>query len=180
MNIYFNYGGDYLYRDYVLNGDHPGWLRHPLAQRCRAAMSSRTRATAAQPGGAPTGAGSSCAGNNKDVQEFTAGYWFNFYNGPKGRLRQGIQYSYIRRDLWSGTGGATAPTGLAIPTAARRHRQHDLHLVPLLPAVKRRRVSKVKAKGAGSLVRAARFLLEWPVGTMTKDRSSRWRRVTVF
>jgi hypothetical protein len=60
---------------------------------------------------APTGAGGSCAGNNKDVQEFTAGYWYNIYNGPKGRLRQGLQYSYMVRNLWSGTGSTTAPTG---------------------------------------------------------------------
>ena len=53
----------------------------------------------------------SCSGNNKDVQEATFGYWYNFYNGPKGRLRQGIQYSYIRRDLWSGNGGTTNPGG---------------------------------------------------------------------
>ena len=26
------------------------------------------------------------------MQEFTAGYWFNFYNGPKGRFRQGFTY----------------------------------------------------------------------------------------
>jgi hypothetical protein len=62
---------------------------------------------------APTGAGGSCAGSNKDVQEFTAGYWFNIYNGPKGRLRQGIQYSYIVRNLWSGNGGTANPSGNA-------------------------------------------------------------------
>jgi hypothetical protein len=61
----------------------------------------------------PTGAGGSCAGNNKDVQEMTAGYWFNIYNGPKGRLRQGMQYSYIVRNLWSGVGGTANPTNSA-------------------------------------------------------------------
>ena len=54
---------------------------------------------------------SNCTANNKDVQQFTAGYWFNFYNGPKGRFRQGIQYSNVRRDLWSGTGGTLNPNG---------------------------------------------------------------------
>ncbi len=38
------------------------------------------------------------------------GYWYNFYNGPKGRLRQGIQYSHFERDLWSGAGGITNPS----------------------------------------------------------------------
>ena len=48
------------------------------------------------------------------MQEFTAGYWWNINTGPKGRLRQGIQYSLMRRDLWSGaagTGTVTNPGG---------------------------------------------------------------------
>ena len=28
---------------------------------------------------------------------------------PRARLRQGIQYSLIRRDLWSGAGGTANP-----------------------------------------------------------------------
>ncbi len=52
----------------------------------------------------------SCGGSIKDVQEFTTGYWFNLINGPKGRLRQGIQYSWMRRDLWSGAGGTANPS----------------------------------------------------------------------
>ena len=39
---------------------------------------------------------------NKDVQEFTAGYWYNIYSGPKGRLRYGLQYA-----------GSSAISGLA-------------------------------------------------------------------
>jgi len=54
---------------------------------------------------------SGCTNNNKDVQEFTAGYWYTFYKGPKGNLRYGLQYSRFRRDLWSGAGGATNPGG---------------------------------------------------------------------
>ncbi|HUN83086.1 MAG TPA: hypothetical protein VMU48_01840, partial [Terracidiphilus sp.] len=70
--------------------------------------------TASFPSSNPTTPGNStngCKGNNKDVQEFTAGWWYNIYAGPKGRLRQGFQYSYIRRDLWSGAGGTLNPGG---------------------------------------------------------------------
>jgi hypothetical protein len=52
---------------------------------------------------------SGCKGNNKDVQEFTAGYSYNFYKGPKGTFRYGLQYARFERDLWSGAGGATNP-----------------------------------------------------------------------
>jgi Skp family chaperone for outer membrane proteins len=110
LNIYFNYGGDYLDRDYVLNaaGTQVGYGNRS------AAMSSCDVEPNPGNGGvnqasAPTGAGGSCAGNNKDVQEFTAGYWFYFFNNPHGRLRQGIQYSYIRRDLWSGATSTANP-----------------------------------------------------------------------
>ena len=54
---------------------------------------------------------SNCGGNTKDVQEGTAGYWYYIYRGPKGGLRQGIEYSYFRRDLWSGAAGPLNPSG---------------------------------------------------------------------
>jgi hypothetical protein len=57
-----------------------------------------------------------CGNQNKDVQEGTIGYWYYIYNGPKGRLRQGVQYSHFRRDLWSGAGGASNPGGGAMGT----------------------------------------------------------------
>jgi hypothetical protein len=110
LNVYFNYGGDYVYRDFVLNssGSEVGY------GLTTAAMSSCGVEPTPGNGGVnqsadPTGAGGSCAGNNKDVQEFTAGYWFYFFNNPHGRLRQGIQYSLIRRDLWSGATSTANP-----------------------------------------------------------------------
>ena len=33
------------------------------------------------------------------------GYWYDLYKGPKGRLRQGIQYDYAQRQIWSGLNG---------------------------------------------------------------------------
>jgi hypothetical protein len=112
LSLYFDYGGDYIGRDLTLSGgkevgygaysaDMSGCLIEPAS-------------TAANPSSDPTTPGNAtnkCSGNNKDVQEFTAGYWFNFYNGPRGRLRQGIQYSLMRRDLWSGNGGTLNPGG---------------------------------------------------------------------
>ena len=106
LTLYFNYGGDYIDRDYVLNGTtQVGYgARSANMSGCKTELAS----TASFPAAVPN-APANCAGNNKDVQEFTAGYWYNIYNGPKGRLRQGIQYSNMRRNLWSGAGGATNP-----------------------------------------------------------------------
>ncbi len=116
LMLYFNYGGDELDRDYVLNasGTQVGY-----GNRSAAMTSCNVEPNPGNGGvnqfSTPTGAGSSCAGNTKDDQEFTAGYWFNFFNNAHGRLRQGIQYSYWRRDLWSGAGGTA--TSATIPVA---------------------------------------------------------------
>ena len=112
LNIYLNYGGDYIGRDYsIVGGKQIGYGTYTADMSgCRIEAAS----SAAFPGGAPITPGNStnkCSGNNKDVQEFTAGYWFYIHNGAKGGLRQGIQYSNIRRDLWSGDGGTLNPGG---------------------------------------------------------------------
>src|SRR5262249_40028468 len=48
---------------------------------------------------------SNCAGGNRLIQEGTIGLWHKVYQGPKGRMRWGIQYSYISKVGWSGNGG---------------------------------------------------------------------------
>jgi hypothetical protein len=61
-------------------------------------------------GGASTGyaPGGSCGAQNRNVQEFTGGYWYDFYKGDRGRLRQSIQYGYAVREGWSGASGIGA------------------------------------------------------------------------
>lgn len=99
--IYLNYGGDYAGRRYFGSEGYGS----PLTN-----MSGCN--TEPVPGGPFSPAGpANCGGNTKDVQEFTAGYWYYFYKGPMGGLRQGLQYSYFKRDIWSGMGGVTNPSG---------------------------------------------------------------------
>ncbi len=52
------------------------------------------------------GALSNCSGQTRSVIEGTMGFWYKPYNGPKGRLQMGMQYSYITRGTWRGIGGA--------------------------------------------------------------------------
>lgn len=101
LSLWANYGGDYVYRQYWGKAGYGSTLANMSG--CE---------TEPITGGSFAGANpSNCGGNNKDVKEASLGYWYNIYNGPKGRLRQGIQYSYVRRDIWSGAGGATNPGG---------------------------------------------------------------------
>jgi len=47
---------------------------------------------------------SSCTADSRALIEGTVGFWYRFYNGPRGRFQFGTQYSYLTRDTWSGTG----------------------------------------------------------------------------
>ncbi|MFP5234492.1 MAG: hypothetical protein ACLGSD_01205 [Acidobacteriota bacterium] len=101
---YLNYGGDYIGRDYtIVNGKGIGYGTYDTNM-------SGCNTEVATGGSFSPNAPKNCGGNTKDVQEFTAGYWYNVYKGPKGGLRYGLQYSLIRRDIWSGAGGVTNPS----------------------------------------------------------------------
>lgn len=58
---------------------------------------------------------SGCTGDTRMLEEGTVGFWYRFYNGPKGRFQWGPQFSYVGRYAWSGTapaGVSTTPHGL--------------------------------------------------------------------
>jgi hypothetical protein len=57
----------------------------------------------------PGGLGS-CTADTRSLIEGTVGFWYRVYNGPKGRVQWGPQFSYVNRDTWSGLGGE--PHGL--------------------------------------------------------------------
>jgi hypothetical protein len=112
LNIYLNYGGDYVYRDYSGKEGYGSPLTNMSG--CNVEPTPSTAAAGAY-GGGGTGfdpsTPSNCGNQNKDVQEFTLGDWYYIYKGPKGGLRFGLQYSRFERDLWSGAGGTTNPGG---------------------------------------------------------------------
>jgi hypothetical protein len=69
------------------------------------------------PAGTPTNnvtgllSNTGCSVNVKQLAEITAGFWYNFYKGPIGRIAGGLQYEYIHRDTFQGT----TPAGLVSP-----------------------------------------------------------------
>jgi hypothetical protein len=110
LNLYFNYGGDYIGRNWKLDSSSTQVGYGTYTADMSGCLVEPGTPTAGA-GGAAAVAPSKCAGSNKDVQEFTAGYWFNLLNNTHGRLRQGITFELIRRDLWSGAGTTTNPGG---------------------------------------------------------------------
>jgi hypothetical protein len=110
LNLYVNYGGDYVGRRYFGKVGYGSPLTNMSGCNTEPLPSATVTFPNSGDGFTPS-TPANCGGSNKDVQEVRAGYWYNFYNGPMGRLRQGIQYSYFERDLWSGAGGTTNPGG---------------------------------------------------------------------
>jgi len=109
LDIYANYGGDYVGKTIYLTqaGKKDGYGLGEAFSGC---------GTEPLPTG-PTypASNSNCTGETRDVQESTIGYWYDFYKGPKGRLRQGIQYSYAERFIWDNlalTTGNVSPKGI--------------------------------------------------------------------
>jgi hypothetical protein len=56
------------------------------------------------------GALSNCDGDTRSILEGTIGFWYRFYNGPRGRMQFGAQYSYVDRNTWSGLGATAGST----------------------------------------------------------------------
>ena len=62
--------------------------------------------------GAP-GGGGTCAGDVRYIGEGTIGFWHKLYQGEKGRMQWGIQYSYFYKTGWSGSNGITGTTSVS-------------------------------------------------------------------
>jgi hypothetical protein len=104
LDIYANYGGDGVFRRYFQTSPTSAVGYGFYGNNTTGCYTEAPPATGNA--GFTPGTNSTCVADTKDVQQFTAGYWYDFYKGPAGRLRQGIQYSYYRRDIFSGTDGA--------------------------------------------------------------------------
>jgi len=107
LDAYLNYGGDYTFRRYFTTSAGTVGYGSPSITDTGCGIEVAP-GTTPQSGYQPS-APAKCGSPTKDVQELTVGYWYDFYKGAKGRLRQGIQYSYFQRYGWSGAGGS--PSG---------------------------------------------------------------------
>ncbi len=101
-DLYFDGGGEYVgdWSSLLANGKPVGYGAPYFVN---SGCGTETVPTAAN--GYGPGALSNCTGDNRTVIEGTAGFWYKPYNGPKGRLQMGMQYSYITRGTWNGING---------------------------------------------------------------------------
>jgi hypothetical protein len=107
IDVYLNYGGEYAGRTAYPNfvtGKGSGY-GFPTFSNIGCSTEPVPSSTGAGAGFNP-GSLSNCTGDTRAVTEGTVGFWVKMYNGPKGRIQLGPQYSYISRSTWAGLGGA--------------------------------------------------------------------------
>ena len=117
IDIYFNGGEDYVGRHYRFDDPAVGgtgkWVGYGAPEFND---SNCYKETVPGSGGYAFG-GLTCSGQTQSVIEGTFGFWIKTYNGPKGRMQFGPQYSYVSRNAWSGslssagTGPSASPHG---------------------------------------------------------------------
>jgi hypothetical protein len=121
LDIYGYAGGEYDSRAAYLTSTGAGvGYGSPLVRNdgCSVELSPVNQNT---PAGTNTTTGSitpaNCQGDVRNMFEGTLGYWYRFYQGPKGRVQYGLQYSYVVKNTWSGAGSAKGSTGEFTPSA---------------------------------------------------------------
>jgi hypothetical protein len=111
LDIFGYYGADYAERQ-LYNGTGSIGYGRPTA----ASTGCNVATIAATGNNTPTSSTTNpaaCGPDTRDIQEASLGYWYDFYRGSKGRLRQGFQYSFLNKQTWRGTGGSpTANTNM--------------------------------------------------------------------
>jgi len=114
LDVYFNAGAEYDSRasDYDgIAGQYVGYgsRNFPNSGCFGEAIPSATTGTN-NSGFIPGSLGSSCTADTRALVEGTVGFWYRLYNGPKGRVQWGPQFSYVNRQTWSGN--SQEPHGL--------------------------------------------------------------------
>ncbi len=112
LDVFFNYGVEYAYRtDFnftnVAGANVAVGYGSPFFNNsgCELAPTLPTGDFTATNNG-------TCSGNTRNIQEGTVGFWHKIYDGPKGGLRWGLQYSYFTKNSWSGNNNTPAAVGI--------------------------------------------------------------------
>jgi hypothetical protein len=107
LDVYLNGGAEYASRAADLDPVSLKYVGYGSPFFSNAGCYSET--VPANGGGFLPGGLGGCTADTRAVIEGTVGFWYRFYNGPKGRFQWGPQFSYVSRNAWSGT----APAGVS-------------------------------------------------------------------
>jgi len=119
LDVYLNGGGELLERDifpYAPTANGVAGYGVPTVNPpgCSGVPES------APSGGTPTPAGT-CGSKDRRLLEGTIGFWHKIYQGDKGRVQWGLQYSYIQLNAFSGNSTGLPPPA---PPAAQPFQIH--------------------------------------------------------
>ena len=121
--LYANLGGDFVRRDnftsttitgatfVAASATTPASITYKMGTAPVGYASPLTSNSGCTTDGTPTytstgfNPGGSCGAATRYVKEYTLGYWYDFYKGPAGRLRTGLQYSYADRQSFADSTG---------------------------------------------------------------------------
>jgi len=108
---YGNGGIEYVGRDQFLNSKHQPTIGYGALDLASYGCGIETLPSSGLTAGFNPGGLSNCTADTKDIWEGTLGFWYKPYNGPKGRMQIGLQYSYLTKQAWPGIG-----TKLPVPS----------------------------------------------------------------
>jgi len=110
FDVYLNGGEDYSGRRFQTDPVSGKIVGYGSPTYSDAGCYTETLPAAAGSPGWNFGGLGSCSGQTQSVVEGTFGFWIKPYNGPKGRIQFGPQYSYVSRNAWSGVGSVAGTT----------------------------------------------------------------------
>jgi hypothetical protein len=113
LDIYFYYGGEYAQRTVYTTaaGNLIGYGPRNLSDAGCYNLPSSVSTTIGTGVGGTLGA-TTCGSPTRYIQEAMGGLTYRVASSPKyGRLQYQMTYSYLQRNLWSGVGSATTPSG---------------------------------------------------------------------
>ena len=106
LDLYFNFGSEYAFRTAYTNAAGTAGIGYgsPLFNNtgCNKEVVPAAGTTVVPAGTLSPGNAGACAGDIRNMMEGTFGFWHRFYQGPKGRVQWGLQYSYLLKNTWSG------------------------------------------------------------------------------
>ena len=109
LDIYLNAGSEYASRAADFDPTSKKYVGYGAPLFSNAGCYTETAPTVGS--GFFPGSLANCTSDTRALIEGTAGFWYRFYTGPKGRFQFGAQYSYVTRQTWSGVG----PSGAGFP-----------------------------------------------------------------
>jgi hypothetical protein len=111
LDVYLYAGSEYDSRTSDYDANTKAYVGYGSPLFSNSGCTTETTPSIAVTAGFNPGSLSKCTGDTRALIEGTAGFWYRFYSGPRGKFQFGTQYSYVTRQTWSGVGGL-GPEGL--------------------------------------------------------------------